>query len=189
MTRAFSEPAMCSLSWLLLTCFLCRSFVLSTANLSARGTKMRCRAPRAYAIQRELEWATMMLTNARQVMSIEDPYFRAFFPRDTSHRQVREIRQNVLFSLVEVARPGNSDYEVTITCKQDDRCIARSESRATVLNAWTDVRRRRINFCDRFFEEGHYSRLMNRQIDGPTDGIQCDSTNRASLWAYRSRGR
>lgn len=177
---------MYGLIWLLLLQCFCFTTVQSRSELSPRKIRMRCRGDRARVIQRELEWATMMIANARQALSINDPYYRAFFRSGISEDHVRDVYQN-LSPLEALSRPSTGD-RLTVTCNQDAKCRQRPRSGSMTKKAWTNDGRQIINFCDSFFEEGHYSRLLNRQIDGPTDGIQCDSSNRASLWEYRSRG-
>lgn len=163
---------------------LCSVFLLADPDLSPRRLDQRCRGARRPIIDREFEWATMMLANAKQVLrrsdGLNDLYFRSFFAPaialDSAVAFAMHLRQNALAPLEAVLPPRTQNFTLTMTCRQTARCRTMAGGRPQHVSAYYDVVRRKVNLCDYFFT-GLF----------PTDRMRCDETNSRLLYGYRTR--
>lgn len=179
-----------SLPILLLSFWLCSLPLLAFANpqLAPRRLALRCRGSRGRIVQREFDWAMMMLANANQMLArpngVDNHYFRTFFAPATTASMAdefaRHLQQRVLTPLEAIPKPGTRNFTLTVRCRQTGTCRRGNplpDGRQRHRSAYYNSVLRQVNFCDLFFD----------QIP-PTDEMLCDRTNSRLLEGYRTKG-
>lgn len=163
-------------------------FLYAHLDLSPGRLIMRCDGAHGRIVQREYDWAMMMLSNARYIFGQpnghNDHYFHAFFApaiaTTGAAAYAQHLRRNLLKPLERIP-DSLSAKRLQVTCYQSEGCQRTTpspEGREFHISATAHTdNRRSTNFCDVFF-----------QVVPSTDDVRCDRVGRPELEFYRSKG-